>query len=95
MELVGVKEIPMQCPLTSDTYMLYDGNSDIKGPVVYCDADLAGDPSDRQSISGYMAIISGAAISWSTKKHATIALSSTEAEYIAAAHAAQEATWIL
>ena len=79
---------------TSDTYILYNGNSDVKGPVVYCDADWAGDPSDCKSVSGYMAIVSGAAISWSSKKQATIALSSTEAEYIATARAAQEATWI-
>jgi Reverse transcriptase (RNA-dependent DNA polymerase)/gag-polypeptide of LTR copia-type/GAG-pre-integrase domain len=78
----------------SDNYILYDGRSSIEGPVIYCDADWAGDPSDRKSISGYTAILSGAAISWSSKKQATVSLSSTEAEYIAAARAAQEATWI-
>ena len=78
----------------SDNYILYDGKSAIEGPVIYCDADWAGDPSDRKSISGYTAILSGAAISWSSKKQATVSLSSTEAEYIAAARATQEATWI-
>ena len=78
----------------SDNYILYDGKSAIEGPVIYCDADWAGDPSDRKSVSGYTAILSGAAISWSSKKQATVSLSSTEAEYISAARAAQEATWI-
>ena len=78
----------------SDNHILYDGKSAIEGPVIYCDADWAGDPTDRKSVSGYTAILSGAAISWSSKKQATISLSSTEAEYIAAARAAQEATWI-
>ena len=79
---------------TTNDYILYDGNSNIKGPIVYCNADWASDPSDQKSISGYTVIISGAAISWSSKKQMTVSLSSTEAEYIAAAHATQEATWI-
>ena len=35
-----------------------------------------------------------AAISWSSKKQTSIALSSTEAEYMAAAAAVKEATWL-
>lgn len=34
------------------------------------------------------------AISWSSKKQATVALSSTEAEYVAATSAACEAVWL-
>jgi hypothetical protein len=79
---------------TSDCDVLFDGKSPIEGPIVYSDADWAGNPIDRKSISGYTAILSGAAISWSSKKQSTVALSSTEAEYIAAARATQEATWI-
>ena len=79
---------------TSDHYILYDGKSTVKGPVIYSNADWAGDPSDRKSTTGYTAILSGAAISWSSKKQSTVALSSTEVEYIAAACATQEATWI-
>ncbi|THH04461.1 hypothetical protein EW146_g10169, partial [Bondarzewia mesenterica] len=36
----------------------------------------------------------GGAISWSSKKQPIIALSSTEAEYVAATHAAKEAIWL-
>ena len=61
--------------------------------MIYCDADWASNPNDQKSISGYTAILSGATISWSSKKQTTISLSSTEAEYVAAAHAAQEAIW--
>lgn len=56
--------------------------------MIYSNADWAGNPSDRKSTTGYMAI------GWSSKKQSTVTLSSTEAEYIAAAHATQEATWI-
>ena len=78
----------------SDRNVLFNGKSSVEGPIIYSDADWAGNPIDRKSISGYTAILSGAAISWSSKKQSTVALSSTEAEYIAAAHATQEATWI-
>ena len=60
----------------------------------YVDADWAGDVNDRRSVSGYTFVMAGAAISWSSKKQTSVALSSTEAEYMAAAAAAKEATWL-
>jgi hypothetical protein len=39
-------------------------------------------------------MLGGAAVSWGSKKQTSVALSSTEAEYIAAAHAAKEAIWL-
>lgn len=68
-----------------------DGSSDCTG---YCDADWAGDMDDRKSTSGHMFQISGAAISWRSKKQPFVALSTAEAEYIALASAAQEAIWM-
>ena len=38
---------------------------------------------DRKSISGYTFLLNGVAISWTSKKQCTVALSSTEAEYMA------------
>jgi hypothetical protein len=43
---------------------------------------------------GYIFTIGSGAVSWSSKKQAIVALSTTEAEYIAAVHAAKEALWI-
>jgi hypothetical protein len=59
----------------------------------YSDADW-GAGEDRKSISGYVFTLAGGAISWSSKKQATIALSTTEAEYIALTQAAKESIWI-
>ena len=60
----------------------------------YVDADWASDINDRKSTSGYAFMLGGGAVSWSSKKQPTVALSSTEAEYVAGAHAAKEAVWL-
>ena len=43
---------------------------------------------------GYIFTIDGGAVSWSSKKQSVVALSTTEAKYIAAAHAMKEALWL-
>ena len=62
--------------------------------VGYCDADWAGDKSDRKSTSGYVFIMSGAPVSWCSRKQLCVALSTAEAEYVALASATQEAVWL-
>jgi hypothetical protein len=59
--------------------------------VGYCDSDWANDPDDRKSVSGYVFLRAGGPISWKSKAQRSVALSSCEAEYLAAATAAQEA----
>ena len=59
----------------------------------YCDADWASQ-THRHSISGYSFHFGIGPISWSSKKQGFIALSSTEAEYIAETHAAKEGIWL-
>ena len=48
---------------------------------------------DRHAISGYVFMLNGGAVSWSSKRQGTISLSTTEAEYIALTHAAKEVIW--
>ncbi|CAI7788784.1 unnamed protein product [Closterium sp. NIES-54] len=60
----------------------------------YTDADWAGDPSTRQSTSGYIFTLVGGAISWQSKRQNSIALSSTEAEYVALTRGGTEAVWL-
>ena len=67
------------------------GNEQLSG---YSDASWASDLDDRRSMSGYIFLLSGAPISWRSKKQATVALSTAEAEYVALAAAAQEAVWL-
>ncbi|XP_071739023.1 secreted RxLR effector protein 161-like [Rutidosis leptorrhynchoides] len=60
----------------------------------FVDADWMGDVNDRHSTSGYCFNMGSAVISWCSKKQDVVALSSTEAEYIAAIMAAQECIWL-
>ncbi|KAH8347582.1 hypothetical protein KR067_009651 [Drosophila pandora] len=60
----------------------------------YVDADWAGDSTDRKSYTGWAFFAAGAAFSWESKKQSVVALSSTEAEYIALSGAAKEAMYI-
>jgi hypothetical protein len=59
----------------------------------YSDSDLAGDVNDRKSTSGLMFFLAGGPIAWQSAKQKVVALSSCEAEYIAAAGAACEGVW--
>lgn len=49
---------------------------------------------DRKSVSAYVFSIGSGAVSWSSKKKTTVALSSTEAEYISATAATCQAIWL-
>ena len=60
----------------------------------YTDADMAGDIDARRSTSGYLMKFGGAAISWQSKLQKCVALSTTEAEYIAATEACKETLWL-
>jgi hypothetical protein len=60
----------------------------------YADADWAGSSVDRKSSLGYCFSLGSSMISWSSRKHGSIAQSTTEAEYIAASDASKEALWL-
>jgi len=57
----------------------------------YSDADWAGDIQDRKSTTGYLFLVSNGAVSWQARKQSIVALSTTEAEYVACSEACREA----
>ncbi|KAL5747588.1 hypothetical protein ACOSQ2_024885 [Xanthoceras sorbifolium] len=62
--------------------------------IGYSDSDWGGDANDHKSTSGYVFNIGSGAVSWSSKKQSVVALSSTEAEYIALSAAGCQALWL-
>lgn len=75
-----------------ELWLIYGDTQDgIKG---FLDADWGSTTEHCHLISGYIYTLDGGAISWSAKKQNIVALSSTEAEYIALTHAAKEALWL-
>ena len=72
----------------------YGGQEELLLVEGYSDSDWAGDKESRKSTSGFIFMLNRGPVSWCSKKQATVALSSTEAEYIALTLAAKEATWL-
>ena len=57
----------------------------------YSDSDWAGDVDTRRSTTGYVFTLNHGAVTWGSRLQATVALSSSEAEYMAMCAAVQEA----
>lgn len=62
--------------------------------IMYCDASWADGADKRRSTTGWVCTVDGAAISWESRLQKTVAMSSTEAEYMAISDATKEALWI-
>ena len=62
--------------------------------AAYTDSNYAGDTEDRKSTSGYAFLLSSGAVAWSSKKQPVVTLSTTEAEFIAAASCACQSIWM-
>eukprot|EP00961_Rhodomonas_salina_P112553 1514338-Rhodomonas_salina.1 len=58
------------------------------------DSDHAGDPDTRRSVTGFVVLLNGRAISWQSVRQQVTALSSAEAEYYAASQAGADVTYV-
>ncbi|KAH9178079.1 hypothetical protein AeNC1_017477, partial [Aphanomyces euteiches] len=76
---------------TEDFGIEYSGSQDVCG---YTDADWAGDTDTRHSTNGYCFMPNNGIVGWKSRKQRTVALSSTEAEYMGLSEASQEAVWM-
>jgi len=70
------------------------GTTDEPTLMGFSDSDLAGDVDDRKSTTGVVFFLDSGIITWTSQKQPVVALSSCEAEYIAAAKAACQAVWL-
>src|SRR5436305_2943163 len=77
---------------TRDLFLVYGAKElVIEG---FTDSSFQSDVDDFKSTSGYVFLLNGGAVTWKSNKQATVADSTTEAEYIAASEAAKEGVWI-
>jgi hypothetical protein len=78
---------------TLDYALVYRRNA-LLTPFGYFDSDYGGCLDTRRSTSGQVFIMAGAPVSWASKRQATVALSTVEAEYISLTRAAQQLKWM-
>lgn len=85
---MAVKKILRYIRGTLEYGLLYKADNEyLRG---YTDSDYAGCVDTRRSTSGFIFIKSGAGVSWMSQRQRIVALSTTEAEYVAATEGAKE-----
>jgi hypothetical protein len=91
---IAVQRVFRYLRKTADTGITYSGTQEPSNSLGYTDSDWAGNLDSRKSTSGYVFILFGGATSWKSSRQSIVAMSSTEAEYIACSEAAKEALWL-
>jgi hypothetical protein len=79
---------------TTDLCLTFDGDCGERIVLGYADADWGGDLDTRRSTTGYVFKVFGGVVAWKSKRQSTVALSTTEAEYMSSADAARQAIWL-
>ena len=90
----AIKQILRYIAGTQDYGLHYKHASGAMRFIGYCDSNLIGDVDTSKSTSGTMFFLGGCLVCWQSTKQKVVALSSCEAEYIAAASATTQALWL-
>jgi hypothetical protein len=91
--LRAVKRIMRYLVLTPNLGLWYPKGSRFE-LLGYSDADYAGCKVDRKSTSGTCQFLGRSLVSWSSKKQNSVALSTAEAEYVAAGSCCAQLLWM-
>ncbi|GJW84745.1 retrovirus-related pol polyprotein from transposon TNT 1-94 [Tanacetum coccineum] len=91
--LEAVKRIFRYIRGTSHLGLWYPKGTKIE-TIVYADSDHAGDYVNHKSTSGICTFMGCCLTSWFAKKQTDLAISTTEAEYVFAGKACQQALWM-
>nr|GEY83420.1 retrovirus-related Pol polyprotein from transposon TNT 1-94 [Tanacetum cinerariifolium] len=80
---------------TTNVGLIYGTNRDNHMDVTgFVDSDYAKDPDKGRSITGYEFLVQRCVVSWKATLQHVVALSTTEAEYMALMEAMKEAIWL-
>jgi hypothetical protein len=90
----AVKRVLRYLKGTADFGLTFGGPGEGVDLVGWTDSDWAQDVDSRRSVGGFVFDVAGGSVSWSSKKQPTVALSTVEAEYMAASNATREAIWL-
>jgi hypothetical protein len=88
-----VKRIFKYLKGTLDIGLKYKGDDHCR-ITAYSDADFAGETSTRRSTTGVVCKFMGAAVTWLSQRQKCVAVSTTEAEFVAASEATKELIWL-
>ncbi|GKA83298.1 retrovirus-related pol polyprotein from transposon TNT 1-94 [Tanacetum coccineum] len=91
--MIAVKRVFRYIKGTTHLGLWYPKGTGIE-TVVYADSDHAGDYVDQKSTSGICMFMGCCLTSWFSKKQTALAISTTEAEYVSAGKACQQALWM-
>lgn len=89
----GIKRVFRYLKGTIDLGIVF-GKSKDNTLVAFSDSDWAGDINTRKSTTGWICLLNGGPVAWLSRKQSSIALSATEAEFIALCSVTKEVTWI-
>ena len=90
---VGIKRVLRYVQGTINYGLVFRRSDDFRLQG-FSDSDWAGCAETRKSTSGLVCRLGNCTVSWRSKKQPIVALSSTEAEYIALCSASQEVVWL-
>lgn len=88
----GVKRVIRYAKQTADLKLAFRRQEKLTF-AGYVDADYGGCVDTSRSTTGWIFLINGTAVSWSSKRQKSITLSTCESEYMAAGSAVKEALW--
>jgi len=86
--LCGTADLSLQFSSSNPNHLLTD---QLYG---FCDSDWGSDTDTRRSVGAYVLFLNGSPLSWRSKMQPTIALSTAEAEFMAASNTCNEVVWL-
>ena len=94
MHMKAVKQIMRYLKGTIHLGLVYTEGEEKESLVGYSDSDMGADLGGRRSTTGMAFYLNESLITWCSQKQKTVALSSYEAEFMAATLAAMQALWL-